>query len=223
MNNNLKNVFTKVYDNKEWGYDWEGELTYSGPGSTKKYTENLRIELPKVYEKFNIKSVFDAPCGDLHWMNLVIDNCPDVKYIGGDIVKSLVDTNIQKYGKLNVDFVELDITIDSFPNVDLMICRDCLFHLPLEEIFKFLNNFIKSDIKYLLTTGYPTGDNRNIPVGGWFNIDLRLPPFNFSKNYLYEIEDWIPGELFPVRYMYMWDRNQIKTALISSYLNQFIT
>ena len=214
MNTLLQYVFTDIYKNKAWGFEWENESTYSGPGSTIKYTENLRRELPKIYEKFNITSVLDAPCGDFNWMRIVTNECPNVKYIGGDIVKTMIDANIENYGKLGVQFVELDITSDKLPKVDLMICRDCLFHLHENDIFKFIDNFINSDIKYLLTTSYPPnefiGTNRVIFPGNWFNINLLESPYNFPKDVWYAIDDWIPND--NVRYMYLWDRDQIISA-----------
>jgi len=214
MNSYLQSIFTNIYDNKIWGFVWEDESTYSGPGSTIKYTENLRNELPKLYKKFNITSVLDAPCGDLNWMKSVIDVCPNVHYIGGDIVKSMMDSNTKNFGKQGVEFIELDITSNKLPQVDLMICRDCLFHLHKDDIFKFIDNFIDSNIKYLLTTTYPPNDslgpNRIISPGNWFNIDLLSDPYNFTENALYKIDDWIPG--FHVRYMYLWDRDQIISA-----------
>ena len=64
---NLQEVFTKIYDTKFW-YNCE---SLSGAGSNLLYTENLRKELPKLFDIFNIKTVLDAPCGDMNWMRLV--------------------------------------------------------------------------------------------------------------------------------------------------------
>jgi len=214
MNHYLQYVFTDIFNNKRWGFDWEGDLTSSGPGSTKKYTENLRKELPKLYNQFAITSVLDAPCGDLNWMRFIIDECPTINYIGGDIVKPMIDTNTERYGRLGVRFIELDITSDTLPSVDLMICRDCLFHLPEEEIFKFIDNFINSDIKYLLTTSYyddgSVSANTAIHPGNWFDLNLLSTPYNFPKDALYRIDDWILND--NVRYMYLWSRDQIISA-----------
>jgi len=214
MNNLLQYVFTDIYNNKYWGFNWDGDITSSGPGSTKVYTENLRKELPKLYEKFNITCVLDAPCGDLNWMKLVIDECPNVNYIGGDIVKTIIESNTKEFGRQGVGFIELDITSDKLPSADLMICRDCLFHLPEEEIFKFIDNFINSDIKYLLTTSYnddgSVSSNAKITPGNWFPLNLQAGPYHFPNDALYKIADWINDAA--VRYMYLWDKDQIIKA-----------
>ena len=48
--------------------NWRKDESASGDGSSLEYTENLRRELPHLFKKFSIKTIFDAPCGDLNWM-----------------------------------------------------------------------------------------------------------------------------------------------------------
>jgi len=202
---NLQEVFTRIYDTKYW---YNGE-SLSGPGSNLEYTANLRQELPKLFDIFNIKTVLDAPCGDMNWMRHVLHECKDIDYIGGDIVLRMIETNKRLYGNNRIRFQVIDITTDKLPPVDLMICRDCLFHLPEYKIREFFDNFLKSDIKYLLTTTHETDDtkNRSINPGEWFKIDLLSSPYNFSSNARFKIVDWIPGET--PRHMFMWDKEQI--------------
>ena len=61
MNNNLQEIF----------YRQSGK---SGPGSTIEYTKNLRFHLPIIIDKFNVKTLLDAPCGDLVWMSTILKN-----------------------------------------------------------------------------------------------------------------------------------------------------
>ena len=44
----------------------------------------------------------------------------------------------------NSKFIKIDITKESLPESDLMICRDCLIHLSFESIRLFFENFRKS-------------------------------------------------------------------------------
>jgi SAM-dependent methyltransferase len=201
----MKAFFTDVYDNKVWGHD----ETVSGPGSTLGYTANLRRELPVLFQRFNIRSILDAPCGDMNWMSRVMAANPGIDYTGGDIVKPMVAANAAKYARRNIRFVELDITADPLPKADLMICRDCLFHLEQRKIVDFIANFRKSAVTYLLTTSYlvPENFNADIPTGNFFPIDLMAAPYNFPRNVLYGIDDWIEG--FFARRMYLWQRSQI--------------
>ncbi len=201
----MKAYFTGVFDNKVWG----DHQTVSGPGSTLEYTANLRRELPMLFDRFAIRSVLDAPCGDMNWMKPVLSSRPFLDYTGGDIVKGLVQQNTKAHGRKNIRFLELDLTKDALPKADLMICRDCMIHLPQAQIFDVLRNFKKSGIGYLLATTYIVDDNFNtdIPMGNFFPIDLMAPPYNFPKNHVYAINDWIEG--FYPRRMCLWGRSQI--------------
>ena len=46
---------------------------------------------PGLLRDYNITTVIDVPCGDFHWMSRV--NLEGRKYIGGDIVKELIEDN----------------------------------------------------------------------------------------------------------------------------------
>jgi hypothetical protein len=65
--------------------------------------------------------------------------------------------------------------------VDLILCRDCLVHLPLADAVNAVDNLRRSGSQYLLTTTFVNrDDNRDIPAaGGWRPLNLRRPPFNF--------------------------------------------
>jgi hypothetical protein len=205
----LEQAFTNIYDSKGWGFN----ETVSGDGSMLGYTENLRRQLPNVFQKFNVSTLLDAPCGDLNWMKLVLDACPEINYIGGDIVKPLIASNSQHFMRHGISFIELDITQDSLPDADLMICRDCLFHLPVADVWKFVENFVKSCIPYLLTTSHIGNDivNKDLTPGQFDLLNLMQEPYYFPEDTLYAIDDWI--EPYPPRRMYVWSREQLQSVL----------
>ncbi len=206
----IKDKFTRIYKINYWG----STESVSGNGSTLKYTKNIRIELPKLYNKFNVKSVFDAPCGDFNWMQHVVSDFP-VKYIGGDIVGDLVKKCNSDYKNENVKFIEFDLTKDKFPDSDLMICRDCLFHLSYKDINKFFNNFLNSNIKFLLTTTFVNNNdfkNNDIITGDFRKIDLYSKPFNIPRDKLiYKITD--DGSTGSGRELHLFKRKQLKEIL----------
>ncbi|HMJ08127.1 MAG TPA: hypothetical protein VK468_03925, partial [Pyrinomonadaceae bacterium] len=101
----IEEIFTEHYTKNVWIND----QSVSGDGSTSEYTENLRRELPGLFEKFGIRSILDAPCGDYNWFRHV-DRGTEISYIGGDIVGDLVRRNNESYGDANTSFVKLDIT-----------------------------------------------------------------------------------------------------------------
>lgn len=192
---------------------WSSSESRSGTGSTLNYTENLRKELPKLFRKYSIKKVFDAPCGDFNWMSHLL---PTVKleYIGGDIVQQLIAHLNGKHRSANISFVHFDLIKEIPPEVDLMICRDCLFHLSFQDTKAVLENFIKSKSTYLLTTTYKnigsSFANRDISTGDFRYIDLFSPPYSFPADPLFVIEDWIVPD--PERQMCLWSREQIILA-----------
>lgn len=179
-----KETFQKIYESNFWGND----ESKSGPGSRMNSTDSVRENLPKLFEKYNIKSVLDAPCGDYNWMKAVDKS--DIKYIGGDIVPKIIDENNKKFKDDNTSFEVIDITSDEIPKVDLIICRDCLQHLSQNHVKKALRNFKKSGSKYLLVTNYPwTLENYDIKDGDFNPLNLSQKPFNLSPNCVEKIKE----------------------------------
>lgn len=207
----LEDRFTALYKGRYWGGDEQNE-SLSGPGSTLEYTQVLRSELPKLFDQFTIRSVFDAPCGDFKWMKHVVHECPGVGYIGADVVARMIKANTAQHANERIRFLHIDLTRAEFPKADLMICRDCLFHLSYQDITLVLNNFLASGIPFLLTsTHLGAVANGDICSGDFRLIDLFSTPFNFPKDVLYRIEDWVPP--FPPREMCLWGRDQVFSAL----------
>ena len=173
--------FTKIYSSNHWN----SSESRSGEGSTLENTQNIRIELPKILAQYKINKMLDAPCGDFNWMQHVTKNT-SIKYIGGDIVKPLIRYNQSKYGDKDTTFIHLDLTINTLPKVDLLFCRDCLFHLSFRDISLVLNNFLGSSIPYLMTTSSaaPNGpriENLDIATSDWRLIDFFSEPFSLSQ------------------------------------------
>jgi hypothetical protein len=206
----LNGKFTDIYQKNIW----ESEESVSGPGSTLEYTINLRNALPTALDTYSIKTIFDAPCGDFNWMKYVVKGT-NIKYTGGDIVWSLIKANNLAYADSNISFIRIDLTKDIFPESDLMICRDFLFHCSFRHTKLVLRNFSRSKIKYLLTTTHiNTGQfkNEDISTGGSYRlIDLFAPPYCFPRDVLFRVEDWIAPH--PKREMCIWTREQITHAL----------
>jgi hypothetical protein len=207
----MKNIFTEIYNGNHWGCP----ESKSGFGSSVEYTESLRFQLGHLLKCFNINSIFDAPCGDFNWMKVFMEANPLVEYIGGDIVKEIVDLNASNNTIKNVKFIEIDITKSALPKADLMICRDCLFHFSVDSTFAFIKNFLRSEISFLLTSTHVNINKEivNSPIldGSFGLIDLMSHPYNFPKDFIYSIEDWIQG--FPKRRMLLWNREQFEQIL----------
>lgn len=170
-------IFSRAYEANDAG----SSESVSGPGSTLEYTVSIRQELPHLFNRYKIKSILDAPCGDFNWMKLV--DFKDInQYIGVDVVPNLIRINEHKYADDKRSFKCLDITREQLPTVDLIICRDCFFHLSFGDILSVIRNFRGSGSTYLLATTH-TDHTKNIDIftGGFRLMNLEIPPFNFPK------------------------------------------
>ena len=171
-----KVVFSKIYHDNHW----RGQNTVSGTGSDLIQTSAIRQEIPILLKRINAKSLLDAACGDFNWMKEAKLDLE--KYIGVDIVPELIAQDQEKYGDGTREFMNLDITKDDLPQVDLILCRDCLVHLPFKHIFAAIHNFKKSRSEYLLTTTFTELEkNKDIVTGRWRPLNFQLPPFGFPK------------------------------------------
>src|SRR5208283_4015043 len=155
--NDLKTVFESIVATNAWG---ETE-SVSGAGSTLDYTHSLRYQLARFVRTFDIKTLFDAPCGDFNWMKEV--SFPShTRYIGADIAEPLIAANNRRHAGDWRRFLAFDLTCDAFPEADLWFCRDCLFHLPFAMIGRALRNFCASRIEFVMMTNH-------INVSGFHN------------------------------------------------------
>lgn len=198
-------VFDSIHDSNYWG-DAE---SVSGGGSTKQRTSDYAERLVALLERRQIRSMFDAPCGDMNWMPEVIGKSA-VAYSGGDISRGVLNSARKKFPDANLCL--FDIRNSAFPDVQLWHCRDCLFHLSFEDGLAALRNFARSRIEYALITTNSGLFVRNIDIltGGHRVTDLERHPYNLGRP-LERLRDYPDGE-FP-RYVALWRRSDIACAL----------
>jgi SAM-dependent methyltransferase len=169
----IRSIFDRVYQE----HRWPGPDSKSGPGSSLQQTAVIRDQLPKLIAELGITSVLDIPCGDLNWMHHV--DLGSTRYIGADIVESMIAFNTQRYASGTREFRVLDVAHDELPSVDLIFCRDCLVHLSNRLVHKALARIVQSRSTYLLTTTFPARTkNHNIPTGKWRPLNLCAAPFD---------------------------------------------
>jgi hypothetical protein len=172
-----RSAFQSIYGDGGWP-SLEGEgSTKSGTGSGLEQTAAVRAELPGLLRDLGARSLLDAPCGDFFWMQ----HCPiEVdEYIGMDIVPELIARNVQAFEATGRRFEVGDIVTDPLPEVDVILCRDCLVHLPFQDVSSALRNLAASGSTYLLTTTFPEHEtNRDLDrAGKWRPLNLQAPPF----------------------------------------------
>ncbi len=185
---------------------WNDAESVSGVGSSRKYTRNIRKELPRLLRKYGLRSILDVPCGDFAWMRIIPFDA-ETRYVGGDIVRELVERLQQEFSSPQRRFMHLDVVASELPKADILICRDCFIHLSNADVFAAIRNFARSDIGYLLTTTYRFGRiNADIATGQFRAINLEAAPFSLPPP-IETIVDYIYP--FLPRRMALWSREQI--------------
>lgn len=174
---NMKEVFSDIYRRWAWGEDCE---SVSGPGSSVANTSAFRDDIAVLVKEFNIRTVLDAGCGDFNWLRLVKLDLE--RYIGIDVVPELISENRRQYGNATRMFLNVDMSREKLPKVDLILSRDCLVHFSNKDVSNAIKNFKESGSTYLLTTTFAPGDgNPDIETGCWRPLNLQKPPFNFPE------------------------------------------
>jgi len=200
--------FTHIFNANKW----KDSGSRSGAGSTLAATANVRRALPQLFDDYGVRSLLDAPCGDCNW----IQHVPELSrltYVGGDIVRPLIENNREKYGADNATFEHLDITTNPLPKVDLWLCRDCLIHLSYADIERVLTNFKRSSIRYwCLTTHRQIERNIDIPTGHCRMLNLEKPPFNFPAPLRYVADDDVEKT---GKCLGLWERSQMVRLVLT--------
>lgn len=210
INSNLESRFDKVYLRRQWTHG-NKHTPSSGSGSTWKATIQIRKGLLSVIKKYDIKSVLDAPCGDLTWMKHLLPTLfkLNVTYTGIDIVSSVIQANKQ-YESSFVNFQHIDLTSSELPKADLVFSRQIMQHLNSEDNTKFLSKLNLRRHTYFMATTYDTVENQNfVKVSGPDNvlINLRQPPYNLPTPLERVLEQARVQE-----YMSLWNVSDIRLA-----------
>jgi hypothetical protein len=159
---------------------WGSEESNSGVGSELEATRTLREEIPKLLRQLEASTMLDLPCGDFGWMRHT--DLSGVRYIGGDIVETLVEQNQTQFGSQGREFNLLDLVTSDLPNVDLVFCRDCLVHFSYETVFAAFGNLKRSGSRYFLSTTFPElSFNIDCIDADWRPLNLQLSPFNLPQ------------------------------------------
>lgn len=202
-----------VFDDFYRRNKWQGQTSLSGTGSDPPQTVRLEAELAVLLRELGVRRLLDVPCGDFVWMQRV--DLEGVDYIGGDIVAPLIDANRKHYAAPGVEFRVLDVVGGTLPPADLLLCRDCLVHLPLRDVAGALHSMAVADIGYVLLTTFPRRDaNADITVGKWRPLNMEKPPFNLPPPRRLIVEGCTEKDgRFVDKALGLWRRDDIAAAL----------
>lgn len=207
MQNNAE-VFTNIYTQNRWG----STESVSGRGSEMVQTVEVRAVLASVLSRYAVSSMVDAPCGDFNWMRHVMADFPHVAYTGIDIVEPIIQKLQNEYTDNDqLTFERRDITTDPLPEADLILSRDCLVHLGLEDGVNALANFKRSGARFLLATQYPAIEtNSDTENGHWRPINMELSPYSLPVPIeVFDTDYRDNGRNYPGNHLALWDLQAI--------------
>jgi hypothetical protein len=149
-----ESVFSKIYLEKLWGSGTEFE-PLSGAGSNPDVARPYVNFVQSIIGKFKISTVLDVGHGDwAMWRDYKFE---DTNYIGVDVAHGLSAQNTKNFGSKNIQFLQISADY-SLPDADLLLCKDVLQHLSLDDIDAFLSQLsrfnyviICNDISGLIT------------------------------------------------------------------------
>ena len=178
MNTNF-NLAKKFVERKRL----DGHESLSGPGSGTSNTKECVNFISDVILDYNINSILDLGCGDWNWFKFV--DLRDSSYLGWDACEDMIGDNNKIYSTSKVSFDTKDIVTEPFPTVDLIICRDVLFHMTTDISTEVLNK-VKLSAKYFICTSFNDVNENKPHKNGWgfYKINTNIRPFNLKEYFL---------------------------------------
>ncbi len=193
----MEDKFTNIYEKNIWGIG-------SGAGSSFNYNKKYIVFLQEFFLKNNIKSILDVGCGDWQFSQFI--NFDGIKYIGIDVVSSVIDENT-KFANENINFICGDISdfnqLKPYTNVDLILIKDVLQHWHDQEVDVFLNNISNTNAKNILITSaykhfrdknksvYPRNIDNKYSFAPLDLMHSKYNHFNFKKVFKYKFKEVI--------------------------------
>jgi hypothetical protein len=182
-------VFTTIAEENRWG----ATESVSGPGSTLRATEILRSRLADAFARLRVRSIVDAPCGDMNWMRTL--PYPFETYVGVDVVPAIIAGLRQRREfqpgrpglggtprSTRYNFQLGDLTTDILPSADVLLCRDCLVHLPFAAIDQAVERIRLAGFRYLFATTFTDVlVNGDIAAGDWRPLNMQKAPFDWPE------------------------------------------
>ncbi|CAM9425819.1 unnamed protein product, partial [Phaeothamnion confervicola] len=194
--------FDHVYDYDVWSRYAPGAPS-SGSGSSVEITARIRRALEEVIRWGAVKSILDAPCGDMTWMRHV--DLGDASYLGVDVSAVVIERN-RRHGGQNhgrFTFARLDLVGGEWPRgYDLVFVRDLMYHQTPAANLAVIDNVERSGARLaMMSTHIVADENRNnYLLAQGHRINLLRPPYCLRPP-----EQLYREEVDTDRYMGVWE------------------
>jgi 2-polyprenyl-3-methyl-5-hydroxy-6-metoxy-1,4-benzoquinol methylase len=197
--------FQEIYDRGLWSAE-EGQESLSGSGSSRAATKGLITALTSGMSVLGCETLLDVGCGDWNWMQH--ETLP-IDYLGIDVVESVIARNQQQFASPRVRFEVCNAISEPLPVVDMVLCREVLFHLSFADARRMLLNIAKSANYLCATTDIDIRFNSDIPTGDFRPFNLLRPPFRLPQP-----QALIPDNAVRAgRFLGVWDSAALSAAL----------
>ncbi|MFM7525260.1 MAG: class I SAM-dependent methyltransferase [Actinomycetota bacterium] len=184
----VSEIFSEIYRRQLWGQPGSDRRFSSGHGSSLDLHVTPFVEATREFVGgLSWKpSVVDLGCGDFN-VGSRIRECFG-RYIACDVASAVLEENKARYASLDVDFVQLDMIEDEFPEGDICIIRQVLQHLSNADISRVVRKL--GGYKILILTeplprrdfvpnlDQPTGVSSRLARGLPSGVVLTDPPFS---------------------------------------------
>jgi len=163
-------IFQQIYKKNAWGFG-------SGHGALPHVTKGYRAFIENFIRENDIASIVDFGCGDWQFSRLI--DWAGADYVGLDIVPDLIRRNRISYGRPGVAFELSPDRLTDVPRADLLLVKHVLQHWPTRVIQEFIAEIVPKFRFALITNSVEAKEslNREIAMGEWRPLDLRLAPF----------------------------------------------
>lgn len=187
----MTDVFDRIYRHNLWN----GVESRSGPGSGSAATEPIARELVALVAELGIASVLDVACGDGFWM----PNLPG--YVGIDVAPEAIRLARARHPDRPYLVADARSLFDKFDigGFDLVIVRDAIQHLPLEDGVDAIEAIVSSGSRRLLASTYQGGENIDIVAGDCFSPDLEAAPYSLGAPERLIFDGWTYHDSTAVR------------------------
>jgi hypothetical protein len=161
----------------------QGEITLS---TWSRFQDMKRLQM--LLQGFAVKSIADIPCVDIDQLD--IQQLGLQRYLGISKQRHVATVLQSQFGSSMASFLDLDVTIDTLPRVDLILCWDYLCTLSEVEIRSTLLQFKKSGATFLLMRHFPEIQSNEKKVSGHFQpINWEHHPYYFPEPMIHIVEN----------------------------------
>jgi hypothetical protein len=181
-------IFSEIYRRQLWGKPAGDRQFSSGHGSVmEQHVAPYVAAVGRYVEGLGWKpSVVDMGCGDFNVGNRIRQYFGT--YVACDVAREVLEENKVRYSNLDVEFRQLDIISDDFPDADVCIIRQVLQHLSNADISQIVKKLHKFQILILTeplpkseftpNLDQPTGVSSRLARGIPSGVVLTKPPFS---------------------------------------------